>query len=527
MQNKKEFNINLFFLFLLALNYIIPILLFGNITLFYHDALDSEVVYNHVIGKFLKGDKEAFNLFLNGQIQLEFLRRVFHPFIFLYVIFETELAYWITDILVKLTSYFSFLILAKRINKNYFLCCLVSCFYAAINIPTVTGFGQAILPYLFYLSLFKKDIKIKHYLIIILFGLSSDLVVTALSIPLLGLTVFLFNNKKIFHFLKISIIFLLSILLSNWNLISAGIDSSQLHRIEFVRESFNFLETLHYFFVNLFKIPPLGSSSFLIIFPQTLIVFPLFLSLIFFQNKEFKYPLFVIILISIFLSLIKFEIFASIINNSTNLIKTFSWDYLGGSFLFLYAVSLIFLLKKNNLYSKTISYLVVVSILLLQVNSSIVPFFKDKILKINNYQNLYTFNGYYNFYDYSIIKKIVKNDRTISVGVDPMVAVFHDIKVIDGYHNTYPLSYKKKFRKIIEPELKLNREFMNYYDNYGSRVYTSLYHPSNPKNVILNYKEAKLIGADYVISKYPINTENLKILSDRCLFNGLCLYYIK
>ena len=62
-----------------------------------------------------------------------------------------------------------------------------------------------------------------------------------------------------------------------------------------------------------------------------------------------------------------------------------------------------------------------------------------------------------------------------------MVAVFHDIKVIDGYHNTYPLSYKKKFRKIIEPELKLNREFMNYYDNYGSRVYTSLYHPSNPK----------------------------------------------
>ena len=50
MQNKKEFNINLFFI-LLALNYIIPILLFGNITLFYHDALD-EVVYNHVIENF-------------------------------------------------------------------------------------------------------------------------------------------------------------------------------------------------------------------------------------------------------------------------------------------------------------------------------------------------------------------------------------------------------------------------------------------------------------------------------------------
>ena len=41
------------------------------------------------------------------------------------------------------------------------------------------------------------------------------------------------------------------------------------------------------------------------------------------------------------------------------------------------------------------------------------------------------------------------------------------------------------------------------------------------------FKEAKLIGADYVISKYPINSEDLRIISDKCMQKGLCLYYIK
>ena len=60
---------------------------------------------------------------------------------------------------------------AAKVNKNFFLCCLVSCCYAAINIPTHNSFGQAIIPYLFYLSVFKENLKIKHYLIIIFFGL--------------------------------------------------------------------------------------------------------------------------------------------------------------------------------------------------------------------------------------------------------------------------------------------------------------------------------------------------------------------
>ena len=59
----------------------------------------------------------------------------------------------------------------------------------------------------------------------------------------------------------------------------------------------------------------------------------------------------------------------------------------------------------------------------------------------------------------------------MSVGLDPMIAVMNDIKVIDGYHNIYPLNYKIKFRKIIEKELEKNNVLKNYYDDWGNRIY--------------------------------------------------------
>ena len=59
----------------------------------------------------------------------------------------------------------------------------------------------------------------------------------------------------------------------------------------------------------------------------------------------------------------------------------------------------------------------------------------------------------------------------MSVGLDPMIAVMNDIRVIDGYHTIYPLSYKIKFRKIIEKELDKNIKLKNYYDDWGNRVY--------------------------------------------------------
>jgi len=124
-----------------------------------------------------------------------------------------------------------------------------------------------------------------------------------------------------------------------------------------------------------------------------------------------------------------------------------------------------------------------------------------------------TFDNYFKFDDYAFIRNIVKKSRVMSVGLDPMIAVMNDIKVIDGYHNIYPLNYKIKFRKVIEKELENNIILKNYYDNWGNRVY-AFYTDEN--NLMLNFKYAKKLGADYVISRFPIKNNELKIACYKC-----------
>ena len=124
-----------------------------------------------------------------------------------------------------------------------------------------------------------------------------------------------------------------------------------------------------------------------------------------------------------------------------------------------------------------------------------------------------TFDNYYRFEDYTLIKNIVKDSRVMSVGLNPMIAVMNDIRVIDGYHSIYPLSYKIKFRKIIERELEKNIELKNHYDNWGNRVYAFY---SDENNIMLNFQSAKTLGANYVISKFPIKNNELKIICSEC-----------
>jgi len=525
-QLKKE-KIHILFLFVLSLNYIIPVLIFGQITLFYLDSLEIEIVYNLILSKILRGDFEAIKIFLNGEIKIEYLKRLFQPYMVLYVIFNTELAYWLIDILVKITSYFSFFILAKKINQNLLVCGLISCLYASINLPTHEGFGLAILPYLSYLILYKNNLKFKHYFLIIFFGLNTDIIMTGISIPVFAIFSFLFVKKeKYIHLIKILLLFSICILIANCNFVYIAFQAEQLHRVEFQRESFFLYESIINFFMTLLNIPTGVNFGTLMELPYTLIVVPLMFGVFISKDREAKIPLFIIILTTAFLTLLKYEMIAKYIYNTENLFRTISWEYLGRSFFLLYAFSIIYILRKQNIYEKILIFVVCLSIFLSQINSSIVPFVKDKVLKTKDYQNFYTFTGYYDFYDYTSIKKIVHNKRTISVGLDPMVAVWHDIKVIDGYYTLYPLTYKKKFRKIIEKELNQNSQFKKYYDNWGNRVYTSIYRQKNQNSIQLNFKEAKSIGAEFVISKYSLNSKDLSLISEDCIKKGLCLYRI-
>ena len=94
-----------------------------------------------------------------------------------------------------------------------------------------------------------------------------------------------------------------------------------------------------------------------------------------------------------------------------------------------------------------------------------------------------------------------------------MVAVMNDIKVIDGYHTIYPLSYKLKFRKVIEEQLQASEASRKYYDLWGHKVYTFV---ENEKLIKTNFIQAQTLGAEYVISKYLISNKNLISICEKC-----------
>ena len=185
-KNKYHF----FFIFILSLNYLFPLIVFKEITLFYHDVLDIGVVYFHILGKYFSGEKESIELFLNGNLKIEYLRHWLKPYTQIYTIFNTELAYWITEILIKTTAYISFFVLSKKISKNLFISSLRGAMFAALHPGFIEGFGTAIFPYLLYLILFKEKLRVKDYLIIIFFGFNNDLVRDIFYFPVMAANIF-------------------------------------------------------------------------------------------------------------------------------------------------------------------------------------------------------------------------------------------------------------------------------------------------------------------------------------------------
>ena len=570
LNNKQKVNFHLIFFFILSLYYLIPYLLVGQLIIKSHDLLDSEVVYNHVIGKIYSGEHASIDLFIAGEIKWYFLRRILQPLTLLYGFFETETAYWLTDILIKVTCYICFFKLSRKLNCTLFNSSLVACLFAStIDAWTHFGLGIATFPYLIYILIKNKELKLKHYLILTFIGLNTDLVNDILIMPMLFFIYLIvcshlqkYNFKL---FLQICLTLFFFIVISNSNLIYAQLFEAPFHRTDFFYESINLSDNLKILLKNFFGIPNFSQSYFFHNLPLTFFIFPIIFFGFFSKNK--KVYLLMLVTFSIYLVsfILNLEFIVSIKNNSDSFIKTIHWGYMERLLPVVYGILFVIISKLQII--KKVKYLIYpllfLSLITFQIRISVVPLgkhfmsfnsldiekktqlresfhernykqlikdtieFRDDYKKNSekNFQSKYSFKGYYDYENYKYIKSLVGNSRTISVGLDPMVAVTNNIKVIDGYHNLYPLSYKLKFRKVIEKQLNHSETLKNYYDNWGQRIYAFV---SDPKVIMLNFQEAKNIGADYVISKYAISNQMLVPICEKCNDSlELFLYKIK
>jgi len=549
----KNYN-HIFALTLISIYYFLSIILFKEIVVNPHDNLDHSVVYDHVISNIINGNFDAVKYFLAGTLKWFYIENIFYPTNLFHLILDDKQFYFTNKILEKLLSYFTFYILAKSISKNKFNNSISAIVYSSIiNVENLFGLGMAMMPYFLYLLVKKKKLKLKHFFIIIFTGLNSSLVQDYLALLLLIPISILIKqsmrniNTILFYFASISI----SLFISSIPLLISLIEMGEVHRVYFENKDlssslFNSLKSFSTTFStkgieNIFPVP-LFLLYFFILFTsissrqKNLVMMSFFLILLYvsslFINPFLKNIVFSNFLI--FLQGFNFQRIDRSIPLIITILLTYNLKILDKSYLkqgiyFLSIFTVIIIqtyiplreggkkLLQNNL--KPIKYSELKQDL--KNNISLIKIMKFLTNKTNyqknklslNLRSFNTFDNYYKFEVYSFIKSIVKEDRVMSVGLDPMVAVMNDIKVIDGYHTIYSMKYKKEFRKIIANELDANNDLKNYYDNWGNRVY-AFYNDSN--KLLINFKEAKIVGANYVISAFPIKNDNLELICQNC-----------
>ena len=577
-QEKEAFLFHAAALFILSLYYLIPYFLTGHLITRPMDLLEKEIVCDYILGRFYRGDFEALNLMLAGEVKWYMMWRVFQPLSLLYALFDTEFAFWTKDIIIKIASYSFFFKLSRKLNCKVFNSTLIACLFTSSSMVhygfgggSELGLGIAALPYLIYLMLKNKPLKLKHYLAIIFIGLNTDLVRHLSIIPVMFLTSFiLFPKNKKYNFrlfFKISILLLFFIFLSSSNLIYTHIFLGPFHRIGFLVTPMDLMANFNNLVFNFFEIPSMKNSPYFFQnLPLSFYVLPVLLIGLLSKNRISYLLLLIIFLIHFIEFISQTEFVTTIRNNSEGLIKTLNWNTMLTTTLpVLFGLIFVNITKLEIIkFTKYLIYpLLFLSLLTFQIRIASVPLAKHflsfdslsiekknkleqnfynrkynllikEMVQINKnkainlkkqFKSKYTFEGYYDYKNYKYIKSLVGNSKTISISLDPMVAVMNDIYVLGGYYNIYPMNYKLKFRKVIEKQLEHYSQYKNYFDKYGHRVNTFVI---NPDIIKIDFSQANILGAEYVISKYPISDKVLESICLQC--NGsseLYLYKIK
>lgn len=133
--------------------------------------------------------------------------------------------------------------------------------------------------------------------------------------------------------------------------------------------------------------------------------------------------------------------------------------------------------------------------------------------------------SYREFYSEELFTNIKEDiayegEWAIAFGMHPSILEYNGISTLDGYLSYYPQNYKEKFRKLIEPQLKLDEVNREYFDSWGGRAYIYSDEISYNPSKIMSKEEANMnidpdifreMGGKYVFSRVRIS--NAKALS--------------
>ena len=543
----KNINLHISAILIFSIYYLLSLLLFNSVVISPLDNLENEFVYHHIISKMYNGDLDSYKIFLSGEFKWYYLDKILWPINLIFFLVDDKQFYFFDEILKKIISYSSFFLLGKLLIKNKTYAIIGALFYTTLindpNYPTAT-YLLPLFPYLMYLIISKNKLKLKHLLATIFIGLHSSLVFDYLSIVLMLIFLFFISYYK--NYKTLLIIFLVITISMTISSIPAilSVLGEPLHRVSMEKASL--LNIINLELENLYKFFFSYNLKEIFFLSSNVLKLFLFISCFFIKNKNLKELLIFIISVYILRGILGSDITNIFFNNTLGFLKGFTFTRIDTVLPLSFSIILIIILNVNKIkiLKNALIFLVIFTSILNQINLPIIEYtkvflknnltkdslelfkenyrnknFKNAALVIkdkDNYKfknlnfNLKTnnsFNSYYKYDTYKKIKILVGSSKVASIGVDPMIAAMNDINVIDGYHTLYPLSYKIKFRKIIEKELNQNKKLKEYFDKWGNRVY--LFY-SDKNNLLINFNEVKNLGAEYIISTFLIKNDSLE-----------------
>lgn len=519
--------------------YLLPYFIFSeSCHILIHDNLDS----NFVIAKVISENRQIFDSlnstvanFLNG-IPRNVMGTELNFNLWLYAIFNPFKAYVINIILMHSIAFIGMYALLKEhfLKKNedtIIITGVALCFSILPFFPfgglTVAGLPLALYAFLNFRS--KKSTKVDWILLFLIPFYSSFYASFIFFLFLMGvlwLYDFIRTKKCNFNFLFSIIFMTLIFLIVEYRLIyNMFFDSSYVsHRMEFLSEGYNFFKAIKISIKN-FTYGQYHAASLQQYF--ILIAVGIAILVMFFKKiMEKRLIIFIIITfaISLWYGFWQWE-GLNFLKNQINILNSFNITRFHWLHPLLWYIIFALALSMVKKYLKYGNYIVLIFIIL-----QICFLFYNSNEFIERRKGNPTYREFFAEELFSEVKEYIGQDqeeyRVVSIGLYPSIAQYNGFYTLDGYFPNYPLSYKHKFRNIIEDELDKNIEIRDYFDNWGSRCYVfvdelgSDYIVAKDKKIVINNLQLntnilKQMGCEYIFSAVKINNSidnDLKLL---------------
>lgn len=413
------------------------------------------------------------------------MRSGYNVVVGLFSIFPPFWAYWINSMLIHVLGFFGmWLLLKEHIFKEEHLevAIILALCFSLLPFYTIFGFSVAGMPLVFwaFMNLLKDQKKWSAYLILLLFPFYSFVghagVFLILFFMVFGIWKWFQNQKLQVSFWLGMILLGVAYIISDFSLVSNFLSENNFvsHRTDMDRSNSNWMQAIkssvvvflkgHYHAANFIAIPAL-----------LLIVVSWYLKFKVSWFRKWEVRFFIFLGVVAFLHGF-YGIIVSIFGNQIAVFNYFLLDRF--TFLIPTVLFLVTGFATNSLIEKFSLKMFVIPILLLQL---ILILFSNKEWTMNMKQLVgieISEPTYHQFFDQPLFKQMEKiipenksEFKTVSIGINPAIPMYHGFQTLDSYQSNYDLNFKHEFRNIIAKELNKDESLKRYFDKWGNECY--------------------------------------------------------